>query len=95
MQAAVENRGAWAVPVSDLPRLITAVAGRAGGLLNYAELGRDVGLNQVTAKRYLTLLRATFIVQAVQPWFTNRNRGLAESTRLARGDRPGFRLSLR
>ncbi len=72
--------------LSDLPRLVAAVAGRAGGLLNYAELGRDVGLNQVTAKRYLTLLRATFIVQAIQPWFTNRIKRVVKSEKLYVGD---------
>ena len=70
----------------DLPRLMTAVAGRAGGLLNYADLGRDVGLNQVTTKRYLALLRATFVVQALQPWFTNRIKRVVKSEKLYLGD---------
>ena len=70
----------------DLPRLLSAVAGRAGGLLNYADLGRDVGLNQATAKRYLALLRATFIVQTLQPWFTNRIKRVVKSEKLYLGD---------
>jgi predicted AAA+ superfamily ATPase len=72
--------------LGDLPRLIAAVAGRAGGLLNYAELGRDVGLNQVTTKRYLTLLRATFLVQLIQPWFTNRIKRVVKSEKVYIGD---------
>ena len=70
----------------DLPRLMNAVAGRAGGLLNYADLGRDVGLNQVTTKRYLALLRATFVVQTLQPWFTNRIKRVVKSEKLYLGD---------
>lgn len=72
--------------LNDLPRLIAAVAGRAGGLLNYADLGRDVGLNQVTTKRYLTLLRATFIIQTIRPWFTNRIKRVVKSEKLYVGD---------
>lgn len=72
--------------LADLPRLMTAVAGRAGGLLNYADLGRDVGLNNMTVKRYLALLRATFIVQTVQPWFTNRIKRVVKSEKLYIGD---------
>jgi predicted AAA+ superfamily ATPase len=68
--------------LSGLPRPTTAVADRAGGLLNCAELGRDVGLNQVTTKRHLTLLRATLIVQAVQPRFTNRIKRAVKSEKL-------------
>ncbi len=66
----------------DLPRLLAAVAGRAGGLLNYAELGRDVGLNQVTVKRYLALLAATFLLQPVMPYFTNRIKRVVKSPKL-------------
>ncbi len=68
--------------LGELPQLMAAVAGRSGVLLNYAELGRDVGLNQVTTKRYLALLRATFIVHAVQPWFTNRIKRVVKSEKL-------------
>ncbi|RJP32530.1 MAG: ATP-binding protein [Phycisphaerales bacterium] len=66
----------------DLPRLLVAVAGRAGGLVNYAELGRDVGLHQVTVKRYLALLAATFLLQPVMPWFTNRVKRVVKSPKL-------------
>ena len=72
--------------LSDLPRLLIAVAGRAGGLLNYAEIGRDTGMNQLTAKRYLSLLRATFLLHTLQPWFTNRIKRIVKSEKLYMGD---------
>lgn len=72
--------------LADLPRLMTALAGRAGGLLNYAEIGRDVGLNNMAVKRYITLLRAAFIVQPIQPWFTNRVKRTVKSEKLYLGD---------
>ncbi|MBN1488556.1 MAG: ATP-binding protein [Phycisphaerae bacterium] len=72
--------------LSDMPKLMAAVAGRAGGLLNYADLARDVGLNSVTTRRYLTLLQTTFIVQAVQPWFANRIKRVVKSEKLYLSD---------
>lgn len=72
--------------IADLPRLLVAAAGRAGGLVNYADLGRDAGLNQVTLKRYLTLLEATFLVRTVRPWFTGRVKRVMKSEKLYLGD---------
>lgn len=68
--------------LADMPRLIEVLAARAGGLLNYADLARDAGLNQVTLKRYFTLLQAIFLVRTVRPWFSNRIKRLMKSERL-------------
>ena len=68
--------------LADLPRLLQVLASRAGGLINYADLARDSGLNQVTLKRYFTLLEGIFIARTVQPWFTNRIKRLVKSPKL-------------
>jgi predicted AAA+ superfamily ATPase len=60
--------------ISDLtavPRLLSVVAGRAGGLLNFADLSRSLSLPQTTLKRYFALLEMTFLVQLLQPWSVN------------------------
>jgi predicted AAA+ superfamily ATPase len=72
--------------LAELPRLLQVLASRAGGLLNFANLARDSGLNQVTLKRYFTLLEGIFIVRTVQPWFTNRIKRLVKSPKLYLGD---------
>ena len=51
-----------------LPRLLLVVAGRAGGLLNFADLSRSLALAQTTLKRYFALFEATFLVQLLRPW---------------------------
>ena len=38
--------------VTAVPRLLSVVAARAGGLLNFADLSRTVALPQTTLKRY-------------------------------------------
>ena len=72
--------------LAELPRLLNVLAGRCGGLLNYADLARDAGLNQVTLKRYFTLLDALFLVRTLQPWFTNRIKRLMKSEKIYMGD---------
>lgn len=68
--------------LSDLPRILEVLSSRAGGLLNYADLARDAGMNQVTFKRYFTLLQAIFLVQPLQPWHSNRVKRLMKSEKL-------------
>jgi predicted AAA+ superfamily ATPase len=54
-----------------VPRLLSVVAARTGGLLNFADLSRTMALPQTTLKRYFALLEATFLVQLLCPWARN------------------------
>ena len=54
-----------------VPRLLSVVAARAGGLLNFADLSRTMALPQTTLKRFFALLEATFLVQLLRPWARN------------------------
>jgi predicted AAA+ superfamily ATPase len=54
-----------------VPQLLSVVASRAGGLLNFADLSRSLSLPQTTLKRYFALLEATFLVQLLRPWSVN------------------------
>jgi|Deesub1362B_J571_1020462.scaffolds.fasta_scaffold01386_3 hypothetical protein len=65
-----------------LPRLLSLLAARATSLLNYAELSRSLGLPQTTLKRYLTLLKTTFLVQFLPAWSANLGKRLVKSPRL-------------
>ncbi len=51
--------------LTELPRLLTLLAGRTASLLNLADVSRALSIPQTTLKRYLALLEATFIVQPV------------------------------
>jgi predicted AAA+ superfamily ATPase len=54
--------------LDELPRLLRAVAARAGSLINVARLSADMGIPQTTVKRYVALLQATFLVEPVPSW---------------------------
>lgn len=68
--------------ISELPRLLQAIAARTGGPLNVADLGRTLGLNQMTLRRYLTLLETLYLVVPIPPWFENLGKRLARTPKL-------------
>jgi uncharacterized protein len=75
--------------ISDLtavPRLLSVVAGRAGGLLNFADLSRSLSLPQTTLKRYFALLETTFLVQLLQPWSVNTGQRLIRTPKVYLND---------
>ncbi|MGZ5444429.1 MAG: ATP-binding protein [Thermoanaerobaculia bacterium] len=66
----------------DFRRLMKAAALRIGGLLNQAELGRDIAVPRPTVHRYLNLLETSFQVIRLQPYSVNRTKRLIKSARL-------------
>jgi len=75
--------------ISDLtavPRLLSVVAGRAGGLLNFADLSRSLSMPQTTLKRYFALLETTFLVQLLQPWSVNTGQRLIRTPKVYLND---------
>jgi hypothetical protein len=69
-----------------IPRLLSVVAARAGGLLNFADLSRTVGLPQTTLKRYFALLESTFLVQLLRPWATNLGQRVIQTPKVYLND---------
>ena len=69
-----------------MPRLLAALAARAGGLLNVADVSRALGMPQSTTRRYIALLEATFLAVMVPAWSTNRSSRLAKSAKVLVAD---------
>jgi len=59
------------VPAVTLQRFWAMLAHFHGQLWNGAELGRSLGVNQTTCRRYLDLLAGVFMVRVLQPWHVN------------------------
>lgn len=70
------------VGLTDMPRLLSLLAARSGGLLNMSEISRSTGLAHTTLRRYLSLLETTFLVQLLPAWSTNRSKRLVKSPKL-------------
>ncbi|GMV44549.1 MAG: hypothetical protein AMXMBFR64_62650 [Myxococcales bacterium] len=70
----------------DFERLLRAAALRTAGLLNKADLARDVGVSGPTAAAWLSVLQATGHVTLLEPWFSNATRSLTKSPKLYLSD---------
>ena len=76
-----------------LPRLLSLVAARTGSPMNVADLGRTLGLSQVTLRRYLILFETLFLLVQLPPWFENLGKRLAKTPKVYFND-PGLLLHL-
>lgn len=68
--------------LDEMPRLMRSVAHHAGQLINFAELGGQLGLDAKTTRRYLGILEQVYLVRRVEPWFTNRLKRMIKTPKL-------------
>lgn len=72
--------------LTEMPRLLSLLAARAGGLLNTAEISSSAGLPWHTLRRYLVLLERTFLVQMIPAWSGNMGKRLLKAPKLVLAD---------
>lgn len=63
-------------------RFIKAVAARTAQLINYADLARDVDIDQKTAKQWLSILESSGLVYLLQPYHSNLTKRLIKTPKL-------------
>ena len=63
-------------------RFLAAVAARTGQLLNYANLARDVDIDNKTAKAWLSVLETSGLVFLLQPCHTNLTKRMVKAPKL-------------
>jgi len=66
----------------DFDRLVRAAALRAGQLLSYADLARDVGVTPNTVKRWLSVLAASQQLFLLEPYHRQRTKRLIKAPKL-------------
>ncbi len=66
----------------DLPRLLSILAARAGGLLNYSEISRSAGIPQTTLKRYIALLEQIFLIEHLPAYSGSLTKRMVRSPKL-------------
>lgn len=57
-------------------------AGRIGQLINFTSLAQDAGISHTTAKQWLTILEASYILFTLQPYYQNFNKRLMKMPKL-------------
>lgn len=63
-------------------KFVRLAAGRTGQILNLNSLASDVGVSGHTAKAWLSMLEASFIVFLLPPWFANIGKRLVKAPKL-------------
>ena len=61
-------------------QFLVAVAARTGQLLNYADLSRDVGIDNKTAKSWLSILETSGLIHLLRPYWRNVTKRLVTKT---------------
>ncbi|MEE9343724.1 MAG: ATP-binding protein [Gammaproteobacteria bacterium] len=68
--------------LSSFQRFIRMCAARTGQLLNLSSLANDCGITHNTAKAWISVLEASYIVHLLQPHHQNYNKRLIKSPKL-------------
>jgi predicted AAA+ superfamily ATPase len=63
-------------------RFLGLCAGRSGQLLNLAALGAEAGVSHSTARRWLSILRASYIVEVLAPHHENFGKRIVKTPKL-------------
>ncbi len=68
--------------LSSFQKFLVLVAGRIGQLSHLASLSNDVGVSPTTVKIWLSVLKASYILFQLPPWFENVGKRLVKSSKL-------------
>jgi predicted AAA+ superfamily ATPase len=85
LQTYVEKDVRSLLKVNDLiefERYLRLLAGRAACLVNHQQLATEAGISQPTAKSWLNVLQASFVVFSLAPHFKNFSRRLVKSPKI-------------
>ena len=61
---------------------LALLAARSGQLLNISEISKECGISQPTAKDWLSILEATYIIYLLKPFHHNRTKRLVKSPKI-------------
>ena len=85
LQTYIERDVRSLVNVGDLEtfeRFLMITAGRVGQLLNFSSLAGDCGISVDTVRRWISVLKTSFIIMLITPHHRNFNKRLIKSPKL-------------
>ncbi len=68
--------------LAEVPRILQIFAAYGGGLVNYTQLSRDLGMPATTLKRYLTLLQTIFLLEELPAYAKSRVKRLIKAPKV-------------
>lgn len=85
MQTYIERDVRTLIRLNDLTRFqrfLTLLAGRVGQIINYANISNDIGVSSTTIKNWISVLKASYVVFELPPFFANIRKRLVKSPKL-------------
>ncbi len=68
--------------VGAFERFVRLCAGRVGQLLNLNSLGNDAGVTHTTAREWISILEASYIIFQLPPWHANISKRLIKTPKI-------------
>ena len=68
--------------LDQMPRLLQVLAQHSGQLTNFTQMGGQVGFDDKTTRKYVSILERLFLVRRVEPWFRNQLKRLVKTPKL-------------
>lgn len=68
--------------LTQFQQFLTLLTGRVGQVVNYASLSNDVGVSAATIRNWVSVLKASFVVFELPPYFENLRKRVIKSPKL-------------
>lgn len=68
--------------LSAFQKFMRLLAGRIGQLINFSSLANDTGVSSVTIKNWCSILKASYIIYELRPYYRNLNKRLVKSPKI-------------
>jgi len=68
--------------LSQFQKFLTLLAGRVGQVVNFTSLSNDVGVSATTIKNWLSVLKASYVVFELPPFFVNIRKRVIKSPKI-------------
>jgi len=75
--------------LSAFQQFLALLAGRVGQVVNYTSLSNDIGVSAPTIKNWISVLKASFVVFELPPFFANLRKRVVKSPKIYFND-PGL-----
>lgn len=70
------------IDLSSFERFLKLCAGRVGQILNISALASECGISHTTAKQWISILQASYIIFLLEPYYKNFNKRLIKAPKL-------------
>ncbi|MGD2091288.1 MAG: ATP-binding protein [Candidatus Aminicenantes bacterium] len=68
--------------LSQFQKFVKLCAGRIGQLLNLTSIGNDIGISHTTAREWMSILEASYVIFLLEPFYKNIRKRLVKSPKI-------------